>query len=258
MAMEGPHLRPLAASSHSVPLEAIRAGFETGALQVVLLSLAALPDAPSNILTPDETARAERLVAAPVRRGFVAGRWLLRSVLAAVMGVPPGSLELRAGAHGKLFLVGHDAIAPGFNLSHSGDLATVALVRGRQVGIDIEAVRPLTDAALLARRILGPRELQEYEKLADARRATTLLAAWTRKEAVLKAAGTGVSGHLRSIDTWSRATQDGEHTMMVRTEEPATTWSLRTLSMPPGFHGAVAVEGEVPRLAMWQAVPVGG
>ncbi|HXP78057.1 MAG TPA: 4'-phosphopantetheinyl transferase superfamily protein [Stellaceae bacterium] len=255
LAMSQPVLRPRAEPSRTLPLEAIRAGFDSGAVQVVFFALSGLPAVPEGILTAEEEARARGLVAASVKRGFVAGRWLLRSVLGALTGVEARSLELQAGAHGKLFLMGQERLAPCFNLSHSGDLAALALVRERRVGIDIEAERPLTDPDLLARRILGPRERERFQALPERARKAALLAAWTRKEAMLKALGTGVSGHLRSIEGLPTETADaGDHTV-VHPADPSATWSVRTLSMPAGFHGAIAIESDIPRLVTWQAVP---
>lgn len=246
-----PTLKPHGPSPRSRPLQAIAAEFDAGAAQVVFLALRDIPDAlAERIMTADEAERARRLAAAPVRRGFIGGRWLLRSVLEALVGVAARSLDIRTGPHGKLFLAGHERLSVSFNLSHSGTLAALALVRARRVGIDIEAERRLTDAALLARRILGPRERERFEALPEGARAGALLTAWTRKEAVLKADGTGISGGLTSVEVvadavlWSGTT-------------PAS-WSVQTLSMPPGFHGAIAIEGEMPRLVTWQAVALEG
>jgi 4'-phosphopantetheinyl transferase len=245
-----PALRPRAEPADPLPMAAIRTEFEAGAVQVIFLALSGLPAAARGLLTAEEEARARRLVAAPVRRGFIGGRWLVRSVLAALTGAEPRSLELQAGAHGKLFLAGHERDGPCFNLSHSGDLAGVALIRDRRVGIDIEADRRLSDTALLARRILGPRERERFAALPESAREGALLAAWTRKEAVLKAVGTGISGRLRSIELLADA---GDHAV-VHEAEPQATWSLSPLAMPAGYQGAVAVEGEARRVISWQAV----
>jgi 4'-phosphopantetheinyl transferase len=251
-------LRLRADLSRILPLSAIRAEFDAGAAQVVFLALSGLPAAPAEMLTADEEARARRLVAQPVKRGFVSGRWLLRSVLSALTGIEPRLLQLQAGPHGKLFLSGHERLGPSFNLSHSGDLAALALLRDRRVGIDIETERPLTDRDLLARRMLGPRERVRFEALPENAREGALLAAWTRKEAVLKAVGTGVSGALQSIEVLPDATAEAGDHPVVHPADPSATWSVRMLSMPPGFYGAIAIEGEVGRLVFWQAIPFGG
>jgi 4'-phosphopantetheinyl transferase len=243
-----PTLQPRSGPARLQPLGVIAREFRAGAAQVILLALTKFPEAPAErILGPEEAERARQRVAPVVRRGFVAGRWLLRSVLAAVAGVEPRLLEFRAGTHGKLFLAGHEQLGACFNLSHSGELAGLALVRARRIGLDIEAERQLTDAALLARRILGPRERERFEALPESARGDRLLAVWTRKEAVLKAIGIGISGGLSSVEVLADT--------VVSAGEASATWSVRTLSMPPGFRGAIAIEGEAPRLLIWEAVP---
>jgi 4'-phosphopantetheinyl transferase len=249
-----PVLRPQAEPSRLLPLAAIRPDFDAGAVLVIFLALGGLPAAPAGILTVDEEARARRLVAPPVKRGFIAGRWLLRSALAALTGAEPQSLELRAAAHGKLFLTGHERSGPCFNLTHSGDLAAVALVRDRRVGIDIEAARALTDRALLARRILGARERTWFETLPESAREAALLAAWTRKEAVLKAMGTGISDGLRSVEM----PPDDSEQAVVHEAEPSVAWSVSQLPVPPGYYGTIALEREARRLTIWQAQPAVG
>lgn len=240
-----PTLLPHAGSSPTERIEAIVAGFDAGAAQILFLALSDFPERLAEpLLTADEMERARRLVAPPVRRGFVGGRWLLRSALAVLTGAEPRLLDIQAGAHGKLLLAGHGQRAASFNLSHSGDLVALALLRGRRIGIDIEVERPLTDAVLLARRILNPRERQQYETLPVSARESALLMAWTRKEAVLKAVGTGVSGGLSTVEVLTDS--------VVRLGE---TWSVRSVAMPLGFHGAVAIDGEVLNLLTWQAVP---
>jgi len=252
--MTGPALQPRCEFSQTQPLGAIRAGFKAGTVQMVFLALSDLPAAvPEGILTEEEAARAQRLVAAPVRRGFIAGRWLLRSMLAVLAGGEPRSLELQAGKHGKLSLADHARLAASFNLSHSGDLAAVALVHARRIGVDIEAERTLTDEALLARRILGPRERASFDALPETARGAALLAAWTRKEAVLKAIGMGISGGLTSIEVLPGA-KTGDY-VASDAADASVRWSVRMLLMPAGFQGAIAIEGKAPRLMMWQAVP---
>lgn len=89
----------------------------------------------------------------------------LRKVLARYLDEDPSEIELREGTHGKPALA--DLSSPlRFNLSHSGDLALVAVTQGREVGVDIQKIKPRRDLAF-------------YK-------------AWTRREAIVKCAGTGL------------------------------------------------------------------
>ncbi len=248
MSVPQPILRPHVEQLHLRPPAAIVDAFNAGAAQIVFLPLSIFDEALAEpILASDELERARRLVAPVVRRGFVGGRFLLRSVLAALADAESFSLELQAGFHGKPSLVGHERLSASFNLSHSGDLVALALIRARRVGIDIEADRALTDAALLARRILSRSERARFESLPENARGSALLAAWTRKEAVLKAIGTGVSGGLNTVEVLADC--------VVTADETPAIWSVRTLPMPTGFFGAIALEGDPAPIETWQAVP---
>lgn len=89
----------------------------------------------------------------------------LREVLARYLDEEPDAIELRAGEHGKPALA--DPSSPlRFNLSHSGDLALVAVTQGREVGVDIQKIKP--------------------------RRNVAFYKAWARREAIVKCAGTGL------------------------------------------------------------------
>jgi len=95
----------------------------------------------------------------------------LREVLARYLDEDPAEIELREGPHGKPALA--DPSSPlRFNLSHSGDLALVAVTQGREVGVDIQKIKPHRDIAF-------------YK-------------AWARREAVVKCVGTGLLAALPS------------------------------------------------------------
>lgn len=105
------------------------------------------------------------------------------------------AVELRVGEHGKPMLA-----APGsslrFNLSHSADRALVAVAWEREVGVDIERIEPRGDLLALARRAFEPAEAEAIADLPEAARPAAFHAAWTRREAVAKCLGTGLTAPL--------------------------------------------------------------
>ena len=107
-------------------------------------------------LAPDEEARARRFVASRDRDRFTAGRAFLRLLLAKYLGVAAREVDVRADPHGKPFLCQPRCGLP-FNLAHSGTLAVCAVTHGsRDVGVDVEHVKPLENAESLARVVLSP------------------------------------------------------------------------------------------------------
>jgi len=253
-----PELRARGEGASTLGLEAIREGFEAGAVQAVFLGLpdvAPTSPSPERTLSQDEREYAARIVNPNVAASFIAGRWLLRSVLSALVGLAPAAIRLHKDERGKPSVLGASASAPSFNISHSGGLVALVLAPKRRVGIDVEAQRPLVDAVRLAQRILTTREAAGFQALPESAREDALLTAWTRKEAVLKAIGTGIAGSPESIDVLGGSDDAPDQLVVVSPDDPLTRWSLRALAMPAGFYGALAIEGAIGRLLTWQAVP---
>ncbi|MFC5609246.1 4'-phosphopantetheinyl transferase family protein [Variovorax soli] len=160
-----------------------------------------LPLSPGELgfLSPDEHARARRFAFARDRERFLAGRAALRRLLSQCTGRPSPSLALAYGPFGKPWLPAPRA--PAFNMSHSHGLGLVAIrtecVTGESIGVDIEVLRPMSDAAELAGANFEPDESDELRTLPEPARSRAFLLGWTRKEACLKALGSGFSGPSR-------------------------------------------------------------
>jgi 4'-phosphopantetheinyl transferase len=243
------------AASPLLPLQSLSDRLESGAAQLIFLSLdEAHPTLLELVpmLSESERARVDRAADEALAVKFVLGRWLLRSVLGAVLGITPEALQLMLGAQGKPALTGDMASGLAFNLAHSGAWAVLAIARGARVGVDIEQERPLVDADRLARRILTARELRSYRARAERGREAGLLAAWVRKEAVLKALGTGVSGGPSSIETGIDPVGSGDLNVL---DGAGSRWWAGALSLPPGYLGALALEGGPRPILAWQAWP---
>jgi 4'-phosphopantetheinyl transferase len=240
-----------------LPLDQMRHEFENGSVQVVFLAMPGLPVDPMlRSLSQDEHVRLGRISNPIVAQRFIAGRWLLRSVLAAVIGGLPEGIHLQYGEHGKPALAEPFPGGVAFNLSHSGDLAALALARDGRVGIDIERLRPLSDAPRLARRILTVGEMVAYDALPADARLPTLIAAWARKEAVLKALGTGISGSPSSVEVSLDPGLEGQDFVALASGAIPDRWSVLALAMPSGFQGALALEKAGHPVVVWQAFPV--
>ncbi len=169
--------------------------------RLFLIDLDAPPDEPF-ALAADEEARAARFVFERDARRYRAGRAALRWLLGDALGIAPAQLRFVLGEFDK------PALAPGqgaqgglaFNLSHSGGLGLLGLAdiadhgtRRLELGVDIEQLSPMDDTPALATRHFTPTEQAELGAAADADRTCAFLRGWTRKEACLKAVGSGLS-----------------------------------------------------------------
>lgn len=154
--------------------------------------LAALPP-PDQLacLSPLELARAERFVFDRDSRRYLAARCALRERLARHLGITAAGLSLAEGPFGKPYLA--QVPACHFNLSHSEDWALIGISDASAIGVDIEMLRPMSDAVSLAQSHFTPSELAAFMALDGASRDAAFLRVWTRKEACLKAIGTGLS-----------------------------------------------------------------
>ncbi|NJM84101.1 MAG: 4'-phosphopantetheinyl transferase superfamily protein [Tabrizicola sp.] len=148
----------------------------------------ALPQA-RDLLSDHETERAARFRFDRDRNRYIRGRAFLRQRLGAATGVAPARLVLAEGPRGKPGLVGHDLR---FNLSHSGDVAVLALSRRGPVGIDLEFIDRQADTAGLAQRCFLGQELDVLNRLSPTEHRTRFFAFWTAKEARMKLTGEGM------------------------------------------------------------------
>jgi 4'-phosphopantetheinyl transferase len=141
--------------------------------------------------------RAERFMQQKHRDRFLQGRASLLMLLSAYSGRAPNTLELETGPQGKPFLP--PSYRLGFNLSHSENLAVIAIGRQTEIGIDIERRISPDDPLGLAEHAFSEEECRSLAALPPADRTLAFFTCWTRKEAFLKALGAGFSLDPRTI-----------------------------------------------------------
>ena len=150
-------------------------------------------------LSASERARAERFRFPQESRNFTASHVALRHILGAKLGCSPEFVRFVKDEQGKPQMAGG---RPFFSLTHSRDVALVALSAGTPVGVDVEMVRPLPELEALIEFACTAHEQAELANAADLFARTRLfMAFWTRKEAALKATGRGLRVSPRLIET---------------------------------------------------------
>ena len=200
-------------------------------------------------LSEKERARAERFHFDEHRSRFIVRRWFLRSVLGAYLGVEPDVLDIYTDSYGKPHVRSKPLIT--FNLSHSGDLALLAVAAGKAVGVDIERVAGRVNGEAIARRFFSKREVGSFLALPLESRENAFFNCWTRKEAYVKARGQGLS---LPLDRFSVSLAPGEPAALLQCDEGPvglSRWLLADLPGIPGYAAALAVETPVRRILLW-------
>lgn len=200
----------------------------------------ALPDLPG-VLSPDELARASRFHFKKDRAHFIAARGWLRTLLAQYLGASPASLRFDYGARGKPSL--SDGCELRFNLSHSRDLALLAVTTGREVGVDIEYMKESTAGPEIAERFFSAAEIAELRGLPGRQQRAAFFAGWTRKEAYIKATGAGLFGELDRFTVSLTADESRVSLRVHGDDRESARWTLLSLQPGEGYAGALAVEG---------------
>ena len=186
-------------------------------------------------VTTDEQTRARRFHQRMDVVRHLVGRALIRVLLAREFGAAALSAEFVANPWGKPTLPGSGFE---FSISHSGNAVWVALCRGFAVGIDVERADTVTDPHALA-DVFHPTERAELLLLPAVEAQCAFLRCWTRKEAVVKALGEGLS---RPFSSFCVRTDECASDWLVEVPEAkAEGWTSADLPVSTGYHASVAV-----------------
>ena len=192
------------------------------------------------LLSADELERALRYRFDKHRNEFILTRSNLRILLASHAGSSPEGVMFAYSPLGK------PALDDGptdlrFSVSHTDGMAILALVKGREVGVDVEKIRPEPDAQKLAKRFFSAQEGTFLERLSGHELLDAFFRCWTLKEAYVKAKGGGLSIPLHDFDV--SLAKDCSSALLQTRPEPseAARWTLHNLMIGPGYAAALAI-----------------
>jgi 4'-phosphopantetheinyl transferase len=163
----------------------------SGELHLWRIELDAPTDTPVNLLTPDELERADRMLDPQGQQHFIRARSALRAILGKYLNQPPGELAFGYGEHGKPFIQDL-ATDLHFNLSHSHELALLAVTRQAEVGIDLERLQARPNLQAIAHRLFDVTIQQELAQLEGDALTEAFYRHWTAHEATIKTLGSGI------------------------------------------------------------------
>ena len=205
------------------------------------------------LLSLDERERAARFHRELDRKRFRVVHTAMRRILADYLKVGPRDIifSSRMGAKPEF-----DSLFNGgglqFNLSHSSELALLAVARGARVGVDIEWMKPKFPIDEIATRFFSAAEISVLNTLPADERVEAFFSCWTRKEAYIKALGEGLSIPLDSFDV-AFGSQRAAALLEVRDNpDEVSRWSMYDLNVPKDYKAALVVEGNAHRIRQFQ------
>ena len=193
-------------------------------------------------LSPWEQKRVAGLLEEKAARQYVVSRAMQRQLLAQYVGGSPADIQFGMVAMGKPTLSRPNDIGLQFNTTHSGDLVIIAVTANRDVGVDVERVKPVPRALQVSRRCFSAEEHSHLESVPAERLPAEFLSIWVRREGTAKARGDGV---WRGLASW----KNGEADRLAR------DFTVRYLDLGPEFVGVVVARGSGWRVEMRGPIP---
>ena len=193
------------------------------------------------LLVEDELARAAKFKPSDKRQQFVISRGLLRELLSyCLVNTSPKRIQFQYGEHGKpsTHYTQLDKKIE-FNLSHTDHYVMIGLTLENQLGVDIETVSARTDHAALAKRFFSKNEQNNLAELPEDDRIDAFFRCWTRKEAFIKAEGSGVGF---GLDKFSVTLDENmiKSTIYIKNPDDNIDWTNYSSISFKGYQDAIA------------------
>jgi len=226
------------------PARAVPPGLEPGEIHLWRVKVPEEADLPANwpgLLTSEERERVARKRIPVDARRTLTSRACLRLLLGMYLGRPPLQIALETTPEGKPSLSGPPA--PGkieFNVSHSAEWVLLGFSRGLSLGVDVECRRELEFDDLVT-GFFSPIERNAWAALPLTSRFEAFFAAWTQKEAYMKALGVGFAKALDSFAVTLEAGSDGGLVWCADDPQAPQRWRIFSVDPAPGYAGALAV-----------------
>jgi len=204
-------------------------------------------DCLAQLLSKSERERAGRFLFSRDQRHYILRHGFLRWLLGQHLACAPKTIHFATGPHGKPRLAGDPALH--FNLSQSGGMALIGLSRESELGVDIESTLLNRNEDAIVHKVFTRREAAAYFHVPVSQRPVVFFNCWTRKEAVVKARGVGMSVSFKGIDV---SVLPGESARLIAMDGDSACvdeWTLMHLEPLPGFIGALAIQQTTPKVS---------
>ena len=203
------------------------------------------------ILSSEEQARARRFRFPQHQTRFMTTRGMLRFLLGHYLTLAPQDIELDAGPQGKPFVKTPGSRPLHFNVSHSQKVALFAFSHDSEVGIDVEGSKARLDHLGVGQRIMSAQEHQWLQSLPVSKQKAAFLACWTRKEAFVKALGSGLNFPMKDLTLTFLPHQSPTIVHIANPDLASRPWAVFPIYPRVRYAAALVVAGTPHTVKFW-------
>jgi len=208
------------------------------------------------VLARQELSYLRQLRHSTTRQQYLAGRAVLRILLFSLTNVPPPGALFRDGISGPpVGVTCDDGNNLMFNVSHARPLTLFGFCKGRQLGVDIEAVRPVRHLLHLAEYAFSSEECKWIAGLNPDTAQSAFIRLWTRKEAVVKYYGLTVSRDMGRF-TVPLESAPGMFSISPRLRCDSADLGLIDFELKNGTYGALCWNGPLEHVEVHEIRPI--
>ena len=192
------------------------------------------------VLSNSEKQRVSQFRFEKDRSMYAISHGTLRELIARYLSTDAVALEFNINSFGKPYL---EKTPLRFNISHSMDVALIAITKDVEIGVDVEMLDTKTDCLTLAKRFFAKCEYEAILSAPEANRVPSFYRLWTGKEAIIKARGKGLSIPLDSFSIVPYI--QGSETLNPQSNlGESSIWTLSSLEVVPPYVASLAYEGK--------------
>ena len=194
-------------------------------------------------LNVGERKRADQFLLSDDRNLFIVSRFFLKKILSEYLKVDINEIQINYGTFGKPYIDNMKDIR--FNIAHSKELFVIALIKSLNIGVDIENKERNFSWDKLSEILFTRNELKIFNDSDKNTKGEVFINCWTRKEAVLKAKGTGLSIPFKEFEVSFLKEEKLEILTAKWPDFEKREWSLFSFDIRDDYRGALAVQGDV-------------
>ena len=204
-----------------------------------------------DFLSAPELSRANQYYDPIDRKRYTIARGLLRILISHYLDQRPAIIQFEYGEHGKPML---PETALRFSKTSSAGLGLIAFCWESELGIDLEQTKQFDDLPFSSKELFSTEEQTVMQKASPSDRRQLFCNAWTRKEAVLKALGTGLSFPPDQLTVSLQSSPQFELAVQGKQASASTNWQLRSFSPTAGYQAALAIQSSKLTLSFFRFI----